>query len=203
MKASVYVSDSHDPWFNLAFEDWSVRQTIQTSFPVLYGSLSSRPCRLFRKTDPEQKILYMYRNSPSVIIGRNQVRIVLHSRTKESHLDNLDVHLRRTPGKKSILRDYEKSTSPSFEERAEAAQFTMYVKAPAPNVRTPDRDGPLQDLGNTNYCVFVPRSEFDRKTNAELVTRGLNQLEIDAYVNDRNDICVDGFKMSLLRPRCS
>lgn len=24
MQASIYVSDSHDPWFNLAFEDWSV-----------------------------------------------------------------------------------------------------------------------------------------------------------------------------------
>lgn len=53
-----------------------------------------------------------------------------------------------------------------------------------------------QDLGNTNYCVFVPRTEFDRKTNAELVVRGLQKLDLAAYVNERNDICVDGFKMS-------
>ncbi|CEQ39110.1 SPOSA6832_00596 [Sporobolomyces salmonicolor] len=52
------------------------------------------------------------------------------------------------------------------------------------------------DLGNTNYCVFVPRLEFERKTNAELVVAALNKLEIPAYVNDRNDICVDSFKMS-------
>ena len=53
-----------------------------------------------------------------------------------------------------------------------------------------------KDLGNTNYCVFVPRLQFERKTNAELVVRALNGLEIPAFVNDRNDICVDKFKMS-------
>ncbi|GAA6000248.1 hypothetical protein JCM5350_005899 [Sporobolomyces pararoseus] len=46
---NIYVSDSNDPHFNLAFEDW-----------------------LFRKTDPSERILYLYRNVPSVIIGRNQ-----------------------------------------------------------------------------------------------------------------------------------
>lgn len=30
--------------------------------------------RLFTKTDPGQVIMYLYRNEPSVIIGRNQVR---------------------------------------------------------------------------------------------------------------------------------
>lgn len=48
--------------------------------------------------------------------------------------------------------------------------------------------------------MFVPRTEFDRKTNAELVTRGLQKLNLAAYVNDRNDICIDGFKMSFVRP---
>ena len=54
----------------------------------------------------------------------------------------------------------------------------------------------VQDLGNTNYCVFVTRTEFDRTTNAELVSSALKKLSIPAYVNERNDICVDGFKMS-------
>ncbi|GAA5994821.1 hypothetical protein JCM5350_000901, partial [Sporobolomyces pararoseus] len=51
------------------------------------------------------------------------------------------------------------------------------------------------DLGNTNYCVFVPRLEFNRNTNAELVAAALKRLEIPAYVNERNDICVEKFKM--------
>jgi hypothetical protein len=58
----------------------------------------------------------------------------------------------------------------------------------------------LQDLGNTNYCVFVPRLEFDRRTNAELVVSGLKNLSIPASVNDRNDIVVDGFKVRFFLP---
>lgn len=129
--ASIYVSDSHDPWFNLAFEDW-----------------------LFRKTDPDQKILYMYRNSPSVIIGRNQ-----------------------NPWKEINLARLRALEIPFV--RRKSGGGTVY-----------------HDLGNTNYCVFVPRTEFDRKTNAELVVRGLQKLDLSAYVNERNDICVDGFKVS-------
>ena len=56
----------------------------------------------------------------------------------------------------------------------------------------------LQDLGNTNYCVFVPRTQFERKTNALLVSDALNNLDINTYVNDRNDICIDGYKIGLL-----
>ncbi|KWU45844.1 Lipoyltransferase and lipoate-protein ligase [Rhodotorula sp. JG-1b] len=116
--ASIYVSESHDPWFNLAFEDW-----------------------LFRKTDPEQKILYMYRNSPSVIIGRNQ-----------------------NPWKEINLARLRELDIPFV--RRKSGGGTVY-----------------HDLGNTNYCVFVPRTEFDRKTNAELVVRGLQKLDLAAYVS--------------------
>lgn len=55
-----------------------------------------------------------------------------------------------------------------------------------------------QDLGNTNYCVFVPRNSFERRTNAELVARALERAQIPAYVNDRNDICVESFKISAI-----
>ena len=54
----------------------------------------------------------------------------------------------------------------------------------------------MQDLGNLNYCVLVPRESFDRRVNAELVTRALNDLDVPAYVNERHDICVEDFKMS-------
>ncbi|GAA6029899.1 hypothetical protein JCM8097_009160 [Rhodosporidiobolus ruineniae] len=128
---NIYVSRSNDPWFNLAFEDW-----------------------LFRKTDPEQKILYLYRNSPSVIIGRNQ-----------------------NPWKEINLSALKELGIPFV--RRKSGGGTVY-----------------HDLGNTNYCVFVPRLEFDRRTNAELVVEGLKTLDIPAGVNERNDIVVDGFKVS-------
>ncbi|TNY24189.1 Lipoyltransferase and lipoate-protein ligase [Rhodotorula diobovata] len=130
-EANIYVSASHDPWFNLAFEDW-----------------------LFRKTDPEQRILYLYRNSPSVIIGRNQ-----------------------NPWKEINLTRLHELGIPFV--RRKSGGGTVY-----------------HDLGNTNYCVFVPRAEFDRRSNAELVTRGLQSLDVPAHVNERHDICVEGFKVS-------
>ncbi|KAJ7129146.1 Lipoyltransferase and lipoate-protein ligase [Mycena epipterygia] len=46
---SVFISQSTDPLFNLTFEDW-----------------------LFRHSPPEKPLLFLYRNSPCVVIGRNQ-----------------------------------------------------------------------------------------------------------------------------------
>ncbi|GAA6061099.1 hypothetical protein JCM10212_006130 [Sporobolomyces blumeae] len=131
-RPTIYVSTSNDPHFNLAYEDW-----------------------LFRKTDSSERILYLYRNSPSVIIGRNQ-----------------------NPWKEINLHKLEELGIPFV--RRKSGGGTVY-----------------HDLGNTNYCVFVPRLEFNRVTNAQLVASALNRLEIPAYVNDRNDICVDKFKMKL------
>ncbi|WVQ98628.1 hypothetical protein IAU59_005758 [Kwoniella sp. CBS 9459] len=45
----TYISESHDPWFNLSFEDW-----------------------LMRNTPNNQPVLFLYRNFPCVVIGRNQ-----------------------------------------------------------------------------------------------------------------------------------
>ncbi|CAD6580417.1 MAG: Biotin/lipoate A/B protein ligase [Tremellales sp. Tagirdzhanova-0007] len=45
----TYISQSHDPWFNLSYEDW-----------------------LLRTTPHHQPILFLYRNAPCVVIGRNQ-----------------------------------------------------------------------------------------------------------------------------------
>ncbi|GAA5997015.1 putative lipoate--protein ligase [Rhodotorula paludigena] len=128
---SIHVSESHNPWFNLAYEDW-----------------------LFRKTEPDHRILYLYRNCPSVIIGRNQ-----------NPWKEIDLHRLRELGIPFVRR--------------KSGGGTVY-----------------HDLGNTNYCVFVPREEFDRRSNAELVTAGLNELDVPAFVNERHDIVVDGFKMS-------
>ncbi|ORY32223.1 hypothetical protein BCR39DRAFT_557623 [Naematelia encephala] len=45
----TYLSESHDPYFNLAYED-----------------------HLLRSTPHNQPVLFMYRNRPCVVIGRNQ-----------------------------------------------------------------------------------------------------------------------------------
>ncbi|KAL1660476.1 hypothetical protein GGF50DRAFT_91240 [Schizophyllum commune] len=46
---SIYLSESTDPYFNLTIEDW-----------------------LFRKADPSRPLLFLYRNTPCVVLGRNQ-----------------------------------------------------------------------------------------------------------------------------------
>ncbi|KAF7352307.1 Lipoyltransferase and lipoate-protein ligase [Mycena venus] len=46
---SVFISESTDPLFNLTFEDW-----------------------LFRHSPPDKPVLFLYRNTPCVVIGRNQ-----------------------------------------------------------------------------------------------------------------------------------
>lgn len=51
-------------------------------------------------------------------------------------------------------------------------------------------------MGNSIYTIFMPREAFSRKTNAQLVARSLNQLDIPASVNERHDIVVDNHKVS-------
>lgn len=52
------------------------------------------------------------------------------------------------------------------------------------------------DLGNTNFSIHLPRSSFNRHVTAQVVVRAVRSLNIDAWVNDRNDICVGPYKVS-------
>ena len=55
----------------------------------------------------------------------------------------------------------------------------------------------LQDLGNTNFSIHLPRTSFDRHATGQIVLRAVQSLGVDAHVNDRNDICVGKHKMSV------
>ena len=48
-KLRVLTSNTFDPWFNLATEDW-----------------------IFRDMDPKTHILFLWRNKDTVVIGRNR-----------------------------------------------------------------------------------------------------------------------------------
>jgi lipoate-protein ligase A len=68
-----------------------------------------------------------------------------------------------------------------------------------PRSRTPPILSVVQDLGNTNFSIHLPRTSFDRRATAQIVLRAVKSLGVDdAHVNDRNDICVGEYKMSLL-----
>lgn len=44
---------------------------------------------------------------------------------------------------------------------------------------------------------MMPRNEFQRDKNAELVARALHHLDIPARVNERHDIVVDNYKIGM------
>jgi len=52
------------------------------------------------------------------------------------------------------------------------------------------------DMGNTNFSIHLPRSSFDRNVTAGLVLRAVRSCNIDAWVNERNDVCVGPYKVS-------
>jgi hypothetical protein len=58
--SSVYISQFHDPYLNLAIEEWQV-------------CISSHR-RLLQKRKDHETFLFLYRNQPCVVIGRNQAR---------------------------------------------------------------------------------------------------------------------------------
>ncbi|KAK9766635.1 hypothetical protein K7432_004150 [Basidiobolus ranarum] len=130
-KLALYTSSLSDTKTNLAFEEW-----------------------LFRNTDPQTYILYLWRNSSCVVVGRNQ-----------NPWKECNIPLMRQLG--------------------------------IPLVRRQSGGGAVyQDMGNSCYTILMPKEAFNRKTSAELVTRALLDCDIPAYVNERNDITVDGFKVS-------
>lgn len=132
----------------------------------------------------------MYRNKPSVIIGRNQVR-----RARGWRRSSRLIWHSQNPWKEINLHRLKDLDIP-FVRRKSGGGTVYHVSRRLPSQKRSLIRSPSQDLGNTNYCVYVPRLEFERRTNAALVARALSTLSIPAFVNDRNDICVGDFKMS-------
>ena len=54
----------------------------------------------------------------------------------------------------------------------------------------------FQDLGNTNFTFLSSRENYDRKRNFQIIINALKKLGIEAEQSGRNDILVNGFKVS-------
>jgi lipoate---protein ligase len=79
-RTRVLVSDSHNPWFNLATEEW-----------------------IFNSTGSDEQILFLWRNFDSVVIGRNQ-NPWIECNLPQMECDNVAL-VRRTSGGGAVFHD--------------------------------------------------------------------------------------------------
>lgn len=181
-KLQIYVSTDKDPRVNLATEQ-----------------------HLLEVSHPSSTVLFLYVNSPSVIIGRSQNPW-------------LEVNLARLRGGLPVLKSKLGEEGDVWPAAAQDTangdidsiellrdQLTnLYDVPPAPTeangnvpislVRRRSGGGAVfHDHGNVNWSVIFPTSEFDRDRHAEMVVRALkNRIGVPSVrVNERHDIVMD------------
>lgn len=141
-KYQIYISRSHDPFLNLSIEHF-----------------------LLQKTPAQSSVLFLYVNSPCVVIGRNQ------NPWLETDLRLLN----RDPNKPRGTKD-------------------PYLLEDVKLVRRRSGGGAVfHDEGNVNYSVICPTEVFTRDKHAEVVAEAINHLSQGekARVNERHDIVLD------------
>ena len=140
----IHVSRSPDPFLNLSVENY-----------------------LLRSSPPHSTILFLYVNSPCVVIGRNQNPWL-----------EVDLSLIKRPR--------------TGEFRGEGGRP---LKMPPKNVKLVRRrsggGAVFHDEGNVNYCVICPTANFTRDKHAEMVTSAIRERNLRARVNERHDIVLD------------
>lgn len=128
---SIYLSDTTDPYFNLATEDW-----------------------LYHEVLTDQPLLYLWRNQKTVVIGRAQNPWV--ECNVKAMEDNEVLLARRQSGGGTVFHD----------------------------------------LGNTNFTFLAPKDQYDKNQNLQIIVDALASFGISAEASGRNDILVDGKKVS-------
>ncbi len=127
----VFKAEHHDPWFNLATEDW-----------------------LFNSFNHNTQVLFLWRNRPSIIIGRFQ------NPWNECNLDAME---------------------------ADGVQLAR---------RQSGGGAVYHDLGNTNFTFMSPKDDYRKERNFSIIVQALADLGVKAEISGRNDILVDGKKVS-------
>ena len=134
-----YISTSHDPYVNLSIEHY-----------------------LLQRSAPESAVLFLYRNRPSIIIGRNQNPW-------------LEVNL-------ALLK--ESTDRPEAEPPGLGVVDLVRRRSGGGTV--------FHDEGNVNWTIICPSANFTRDKHAEMVVRALRSCGADrSRVNERHDIVLD------------
>nr|WP_312984943.1 lipoate--protein ligase [Clostridioides sp.] len=127
----IYISNSYNPYFNLAFEEYLVKNHSQ-----------------------QDEILFLWQNQNTVVIGRNQ------NPWKECNIKELNLQegklVRRLSGGGAVFHD----------------------------------------KGNLNFTFISAFYEGKLKENTNIIIEALASKEIKAEFSGKNDILVDGNKIS-------
>lgn len=138
-KHGIFISRISDPYVNLSIEHF-----------------------LLQKTPPDSTVLFLYVNSPCVVIGRNQ------NPWLEANL--------------KLMRDTLVIGRESYRKGCEKVKLVR---------RRSGGGSVFHDYGNVNYSVICPTRDFSRDMHAEMVTRVLRKDNPRARVNERHDIVLD------------
>ncbi|TLD14572.1 hypothetical protein E2P81_ATG10113 [Venturia nashicola] len=138
-KIQIYTSLSDEPFLNLSIEHY-----------------------LFQNTPPGSKVLFLYRNSNCIVIGRNQNPW-------------LECNLNLVSGFTPTTTHGHEHLPPVPVIRRRSGGGTVF-----------------HDSGNVNWSVICDLNDFTRDKHAEMIVRALRTLEVGrARVNERHDIVLD------------
>ena len=135
----AYVSLSTNPWFNLAFED-----------------------HLFRTIDPTLPICFLYRNSPCVVVGRNQNP---WKELNSASMRSLSLPMvRRRSGGGTVYHDLGNTN------------YSFHI--------------PREAFDRRTHAELVSRALNGPPVGLQQSRSDLARGDVGAYVNGRNDICI-------------
>ena len=147
-KHQIYISRSHNPFLNLSIEHY-----------------------LLQNSSPDSTVLFLYRNAPCIVIGRNQ------NPWLEVNFEEV-VRLRRL------------KVAPGDSAAASALASEKWKDISL--VRRRSGGGAVvHDLDNVNFSVICPPKDFTRDKHSEIVTQAIREINPRARVNERHDIVLD------------
>ena len=166
-----------DPWWNMALDEWMLH------------------------SGPDEPVFWLWRNSPSVIIGYNQVA------EAEVNLEYLRAHgiklARRVTGGGAVYHDLQNLNYSFAGPIGSFAGISREQNAP---ICTPDPSSHPSGEQNAPICTPDTSSHSSGEQNAPICTPGLDvpslfvralrDLGLPASLTGRNDIFVDGRKVS-------
>ena len=147
-KHQIYISHSHNPFLNLSIEHY-----------------------LLQKSSPDSTVLFLYRNAPCIVIGRNQNPWLEVNFGEVQRLR----HLKVAPG----------DTAAASALASERWKNLSLVR------RRSGGGAVVHDLDNVNFSVICPPKDFTRDKHSEIVTQAIREINPRARVNERHDIVLD------------